>query len=180
MKNSLRTNEQPRKSWQTLVSFLSQMWFSHFSVLYTHSDTGRFMRTFSLVFLTCLRVMSLCYPGPSEVLTQQMWPEWNSGVRTSRQLKERVRSSDVICFSGIKDSSRALLHKLMRAFLRLLCSLERDYTGFNTDLPLFLCKTTQLPLWQDRGSGGGACPIVGGLWQVCEIGSKCDKLWSSA
>lgn len=112
--------------------------------------------------------------------TQQMWPEWNSGVRTARQLKERVRSSDVICFSEIKDSSRALLHKLMRAFLRLLCSLERDYTGFNTDLPLFLCKTTQLPLWQDRGSGGGACPIVGGLWQVCEIGSKCDKLWSSA
>lgn len=100
------------------------------------------------------------------------------GNQNSETVKKEVHSSDVICFSGIKDSGKALLLRLMRAFLSLLCSLERDYTGFSTDLPLSLCKTAKL--WQVQGLGGGVCPIVAGLWQVCKTGTQCDELWSSA
>lgn len=100
------------------------------------------------------------------------------GNQNSETVKKEVHSSDVICFSGIKDSGKALLLRLMRAFLSLLCSLERDYTGFSADLPLSLCKTTKL--WQVQGLGGGARPIVAGLWQVCKTGTQCDEIWSSA
>lgn len=96
------------------------------------------------------------------------------GYQHSETVKKEVHSSDVICFSGIKDSGRALLLRLMRAFLSLLCSLERDYTGFSTDLPLSLCKTTKL--WQVQGLGGGARPIVAGLRQVCKTGTQYNEL----
>lgn len=152
-----------------------------FSV-YTHRDTARFMHALALksVFLDVSSGYVTLLPGPFRSLDAADVTRMKFGCQNCETVKTRVHSSDVIGFSGIKDSSRALLHKLMRAFLRLLCSLERDYTGFSTDLPLFLCKTTKLPLWQDQGLGGGACPIVGGLWQVCKIGNKCDELWSSA
>ncbi len=96
------------------------------------------------------------------------------GYQHSETVKKAVHSSDVICFSGIKDSGRALLLRLMRVFLSLLCSLERDYTGFSTDLPLSLCKTTKL--WQVQGLGGGVRPIVAGLRQVCKTGTQYDEL----